>query len=119
MYVCVLLCPCLIAAVEGAVRLVDGPNAMEGRVEVFHAGHWGTVCDDDWDIVDGNVLCRQLGYSSALSVNTSSIPGTGPIWYDNFGCLGYEPRLIECSSVGLGNHNCFHSEDAYVVCGSE
>lgn len=119
MYVCILRYLFLPAAVEGAVRLADGPNSMEGRVEVFHVGMWGTVCDDNWDILDGVVVCRQLGFATALSANTSGIPGTGPIWYDEFGCLGYEPRLIECTSGGLANHNCFHGEDAYVVCSSE
>lgn len=109
----------LTSAVEGTVRLVGGLTDAEGRVEVFHVGLWGTVCDDSWDTVDGSVVCRQLGYSSALSVNTSNVPGSGPIWYDNFECLGHETQLIDCSHTGIGNHNCFHFEDAYVTCGSE
>ena len=104
---------------EGSVRLVGGPTPIEGRVEVFHVGQWGTVCDDSWDVLDGVVVCRQLGYSTALSVNTSSFPGTGPIWYDEFGCLGYETQLINCTHGGLANHDCSHSEDAYVTCSSE
>ena len=42
--------------------------------------------------------------------------GSGPIFLDDILCNGTESRLVNCASVGVGVHNCQHSEDAGVVC---
>ena len=47
----------------GDVRLVNGSNQYEGRVEVCINDQWGTVCDEGWDGAEATVICRTLGYA--------------------------------------------------------
>ncbi|XP_020514395.3 pancreatic secretory granule membrane major glycoprotein GP2-like [Labrus bergylta] len=107
------------SAVEGEVRLVNrGNQSCSGRVEVYHDGRWGTVCDKAWDLSDANVVCRQMdcGPPRSALLNATFGPGSGPIWLDDVGCSGNETSITECRHPGLGVHNCNHFEDASVVC---
>ena len=99
------------------VRLVNG-GASYGRVEVYYNGKWGTVCDDYWDINDTSVVCRQLGFSGALSPLYYAAYGKGldPVWLDDVDCAGGEATLLDCPHKGWGKEDCGHNEDASVLC---
>ncbi|XP_077367551.1 SH3 domain-binding glutamic acid-rich-like protein 2 isoform X2 [Festucalex cinctus] len=100
------------------LQLVGGWGGCSGRVEVFHAGQWGTVCDDEWEMSAADVVCRQLGCGHAVSAPSSAHfgRGKGPIWLDNVVCEGQELAIAHCNHQGFGENNCGHSEDAGVIC---
>ena len=107
-----------VATAEGSIRLVNGNNASEGRVEIYLQGQWGTVCDDLWDIREATVVCKQLGFLDAISAVGSATfgQGSGPIQLDDLRCVGNEYALAYCSARPIKQHDCYHSEDAGVKC---
>ena len=118
---CLFIIPvfCLTGVVpKVSIRLSGGDNDTEGRVEVYYKNEWGTICDDDWDLQDARVVCRQLGYAQAIGAPRRAAygEGRGRIWLDNMECTGTENNISECFHQGWGENNCAHSEDASVIC---
>ena len=100
------------------MRLVDGIHYYEGRIEVYYQGGWRTVCDDNWDLNDANVVCQQLGYPSASQAwwGAHFGPGSGPILLDEVSCSGSESDISDCRHDGWFNNDCGHGEDVGVTC---
>ncbi|KAF4788140.1 macrophage receptor MARCO isoform X2 [Turdus rufiventris] len=62
--------PGYTAGLGNFVRLVGGER--RGRVEIFHKGVWGTICDDGWTAREAAVVCRMLGFNRAVSAFTAT-----------------------------------------------
>ena len=58
-----------LECIDGDVRLVDGPNVREGRVEICINRAWGTVCDELFNDADAVVICLQMEFSDIGTFN--------------------------------------------------
>ncbi|VDI01206.1 Hypothetical predicted protein, partial [Mytilus galloprovincialis] len=103
------------------VRLIGGSKPTEGRVEVYHNGNWGTICDDMFDINDARVLCHTLGFSSSHPVIPKLTPygsfsSSSPVLMDDLKCLGTETDIANCRFNGWGKSDCTYRESISISC---
>ena len=127
--VCLLLVPVPAGAqLDNEVRLRDGTGPNNGVVEIFHIHtpeyqRWGMVCDDYWDEDDGDVACKQMGFSTgADSVSTGNQYTGTAVWLDNLDCNGNESGLHQCDRLGdllWGENNCTLSQGAGLMCSGQ
>lgn len=71
---------------------------------------WGLVCDDEFELKDGDVVCRHLGYPlGAAEIKKHSFFTTNhkmSFIIDNLHCLGNETSIADCFHNGWGVHDC-------------
>ncbi|XP_052809339.1 deleted in malignant brain tumors 1 protein-like [Mya arenaria] len=102
-----------------SIRLHNGATQLEGRVEVFHNGTWGTICGYAININFAKVVCRQLGYDTdnvAVLLNAYFGAGSGQIWLEQVTCQGNETVINLCMFRPWGQHYCGHYQDVGVIC---
>ncbi|XP_063290969.1 deleted in malignant brain tumors 1 protein [Pelobates fuscus] len=117
---CVIIClPWILQSQVSpslTLRLAHGENSCAGRVELFHEGAWGSVCDDGWNRVNADVVCRQAGCGSTLQPIVSYGPGNGTVLLDDVICNGNEQELWQCTHRGWYIHDCGAQEHVGVKC---
>ena len=87
---------------EGVVCVGGGKNSTEGDVLV--GGR--PVCDDNWNLVSANIVCKELGFTSALMFTKESRFGNKQQNYimDQVNCDGTEERIVDCPHSKI--HDC-------------
>uniref|UniRef100_H2ZUK7 SRCR domain-containing protein n=1 Tax=Latimeria chalumnae TaxID=7897 RepID=H2ZUK7_LATCH len=100
------------------VRLVNGSSPCNGRVEVYDAVQWGSVCGPNWDMSSARVICRELNCGIPLKTHSNAFFGRGNREQNlvNFMCHGWENSLANCTSNRYIAPNCTHAEDFSVIC---
>ena len=88
---------------------------------MYYNGEWGTVCDYGWDLIDAQVVCKELGFGNAVNATSNAFygQGRGLIWLNDLRCVGTEWSIRNCShSEGSRSHYCRYDDDAGVKCAS-
>ncbi|XP_075967752.1 scavenger receptor cysteine-rich type 1 protein M130-like isoform X3 [Anarhichas minor] len=103
-----------------SVRLVDGTSLCSGRLEVKSNQSnqwWSSVCEDDFDQQDAEVVCRELG-CGAPSVLQGALYGEveAPMWTKEFQCGGHESALLDCRSSGSDRNTCSPGKAVGLTC---
>ena len=64
------------------------------------------------------MVCRQMGYEAGGITAARGVygKGTGLVWLSDINCAGDEISLLECQHSGFGQNDCYHTEDAGVMC---
>ncbi|XP_077679874.1 scavenger receptor cysteine-rich type 1 protein M130-like [Eretmochelys imbricata] len=101
-----------------ALRLLNGESRCSGRVEISLHGVWGRVLDDQWDMDDASVVCRQLqcGVAEKAYNPPMSERGRGPVGLKSVRCGGNETRLTLCDISQPETTQAGIAEDVGVVC---
>ncbi|KYO24091.1 hypothetical protein Y1Q_0021944 [Alligator mississippiensis] len=98
--------------------LLNGESRCDGRVEISLNGTWSRVLDDQWDMNDASVVCRQLQCGDAEKAYhpVKSKRGTGPVGFRSVQCAGHEPNLMLCNTSLSDTVQAGIAEDVSVVC---
>ncbi|XP_025112754.1 uncharacterized protein LOC112575252 isoform X1 [Pomacea canaliculata] len=104
------------------IRLLgkEGEN-WAGWVQVLASnGTWGLVCDDNWDLLAAQMVCRDLCFSPQEAepgwLSSSMKLPVMPIVLDDVKCFGNESSFLKCNHRPEFTHDCGPSELASVSC---
>lgn len=114
---CSLLKFIMFSITQVPVRLNGARSNYSGRVEVFYSGKWGRICPNKWDIIDAQVICRQLGFKNAIAEFTGSDVEESklPFLMSEVSCIEQDSELASCARID-GEVDCQSDVGAQALC---
>ena len=112
----------IVAKLEGTtLGMDDGRRYIQGNIEVYYKGEWGTICEDQFNRNNNGaiVVCRMMGYSSgdySSSYRQATVTPSTRIWLDNVQCVGTVTHIDRCQHDNWGSHTCTHNQDVAIRC---
>ncbi len=78
---------------------------------------WSSVCEDDFDLRDAEVVCRELGCGTPSVLQGALYGEVGPpMWFKEFQCEGNESALLDCRSSDSARDNCSAAKSVEFTC---
>ncbi|XP_013770203.1 scavenger receptor cysteine-rich type 1 protein M130-like isoform X3 [Pundamilia nyererei] len=100
-----------------SVRLLNGSSLCSGRLEVKSNQSWSSVCEDDFDQQDAEVVCRQLGCGPPSVLQGALYEEVeASVWSKEFQCGGHESALLDCRSSGSARNSCSPGKAVGLTC---
>ena len=84
------------------MRLVNGTEPTEGRLELYERNAWRTLCADDKDLTQARLVCKLFNMpmpsaaDEALPGGTFGNSAAHPLLWEALNCTGQEWRLLNC-----------------------
>ena len=104
---------------ENTVRLVEGRGNNTGFVELNLLGQWVPICGQySWNILDASVVCRELGYLTAVSALVNARYHYQYRYFRRFttytySCTGNESTLKQCRTSYERSCNYYYYTSRY------
>uniref|UniRef100_A0A673ADS2 SRCR domain-containing protein n=1 Tax=Sphaeramia orbicularis TaxID=375764 RepID=A0A673ADS2_9TELE len=108
---------CVCCGSTDSVRLVHGSSRCSGRLEVRSDQSWSSVCEEDLDLNDTQVVCRELG-CGAPGLLQGGLYGEGeaPVWTSELQCEGNESVVLDCRRSSSAGKTCSPGTAAGLTC---
>lgn len=103
------------------VRLEDGKDTLEGRVEVEIDGEWGTICNKGWTEQNSVIVCNQMGliynprFGQAERKQKTTSLNVVMNWV---ACDAEDVDITKCKAQLQTDDpiSCTHEDDVYLRC---